>query len=71
MAVTYTNNFNNIMDKLMETIKAEMPVPVQKTTSTQPLLKANDAIEVDTTHLSIDQQVNCIVNIVINNKTGA
>tara|TARA_Y100000590_G_scaffold448231_1_gene584588 strand:+ start:2371 stop:3027 length:657 start_codon:yes stop_codon:yes gene_type:complete len=36
-----------------------------------PLLKAKDAIEVDTTHLSIDQQVNCIVNIVNNNKTGA
>ena len=44
MAITYTNNFNNIMDKLMETIKAEMPVPVQKTTSTQPLLKANESI---------------------------
>ena len=44
MAVTYTNNFNNIVDKLMETIKAEMPVPVQKTTSTQPLLKANESI---------------------------
>ena len=36
-----------------------------------PLLKAKDAIEVDTTHLSIDQQVNCIVDIVNNNKTGA
>ena len=44
MAVTYTNNFNNIMDKLMEIIKAEMPVPVQKTTTTQPLLKANESI---------------------------
>ena len=44
MAVTYTNNFNNIMDKLMETIKSEMPVPVQKTTTTQPLLKANESI---------------------------
>ncbi len=30
MAVTYTNNFNNILDKLMEVIKTEMPVPVQK-----------------------------------------
>ena len=44
MAVTYTNNFNNIMDKLMETIKAEMPVPVQKSTTAQPLLKANESI---------------------------
>ena len=44
MAVTYTNNFNNIMDKLMETIKTEMPVPVQKTTTAQPLLKANESI---------------------------
>ena len=44
MAVTYTNNFNNIMDKLMETIKTEMPVPVQKTTTGQPLLKANESI---------------------------
>ena len=44
MAVTYTNNFNNIMDKLMEIIKTEMPVPVQKTTETQPLLKANESI---------------------------
>ena len=44
MAVTYTNNFNNIMDKLMETIKAEMPVPVQQTTTAQPLLKANESI---------------------------
>ncbi len=44
MAVTYTNNFNNIIDKLMETIKAEMPVPVQKTTIGQPLLKANESI---------------------------
>ena len=46
MAVTYTNNFNNIMDKLMETIKTEMPVPVQKTTTAQPLLKANESIRV-------------------------
>ena len=46
MAVTYTNNFNNIMDKLMETIKAEMPVPVQKTTTTEPLLKANESIRI-------------------------
>ena len=44
MAVTYTNNFNNIMDKLMEIIKAEMPVPVQKSTTTQPLLKSNESI---------------------------
>ena len=44
MAVTYTNNFNNIMDKLMEVIKAEMPVPVQKSTSTQPMLKSNESI---------------------------
>ena len=44
MAVTYTNNFNNIMDKLMETIKAEMPIPVQKVTLADPLLKANESI---------------------------
>ena len=44
MAVTYTNNFNNIIDKLMETIKEEMPIPVQKTTIGQPLLKANESI---------------------------
>ena len=44
MAVTYSNNFNFIMDKLMEIIKTEMPVPVQKTTTTQPLLKANESI---------------------------
>ena len=44
MAVTYTNNFNNIIDKLMEIIKTEMPVPVQKTTTDQPLLKANESI---------------------------
>ena len=46
MAVTYTNNFNNIMDKLMEIVKTEMPVPVQKTTTTQPLLKANESIRI-------------------------
>ena len=44
MAVTYTNNFNNIVDKLMEIIKTEMSVPVQKTTTAQPLLKANESI---------------------------
>ena len=44
MAVTYVNNLNNIIDKLMETIKAEMPVPVQKTTEGQPMLKANESI---------------------------
>jgi len=36
-----------------------------------PLMKAEDAIEIDTTHLSIEGQVSCIVNIVNNNKTGA
>ena len=41
MAVTYTNNFNNIMDKLEEIIKTEMPVPVQKSTNDQPMLKSN------------------------------
>ena len=46
MAVTYTNNFNNIVDKLMEIIKTEMPVPVQKTPTAQPLLKANESIRV-------------------------
>ena len=44
MAVTYENNFNFIVDKLMEIIKTEMPVPVQKTTTGQPLLKANESI---------------------------
>ena len=44
MAVTYENNFNFIVDKLMELIKTEMPVPVQKTTTGQPLLKANESI---------------------------
>jgi|TARA_Y100000356_G_C11120240_1_gene214355 hypothetical protein len=44
MAVSYTNNFNNIMDKLMEIVKAEMPIPVQKTTEGQPILKANESI---------------------------
>ena len=28
----------------MEIVKTEMPVPVQKTTTTQPLLKANESI---------------------------
>ena len=40
MAVTYTNNFNNIMDKLMETIKAEMPIPVQKNNIRTPIIKS-------------------------------
>ena len=44
MAVTYSNNFNFILDKLMEIIKTEMPVPVQKTTTGQPMLKANEFI---------------------------
>ena len=44
MAVTYTNNFNNIMDKLEEIIKTEMPVPVQKATNDQPMLKSNEFI---------------------------
>ena len=44
MAVTYTNNFNNIMDKLMEIVKAEMPIPVLKATLADPLLKANESI---------------------------
>ena len=46
MAVTYTNNFNNIMDKLEEIIKTEMPVPVQKATNEQPMLKSNEFIKV-------------------------
>lgn len=46
MAITYTNNFNNIIDKLMENIKTEMPIPVQKTTVEQPLLKANESIRI-------------------------
>ena len=44
MAVTYTNNFNNIMDKLEEIIKTEMTVPVQKATNDQPMLKSNEFI---------------------------
>ena len=44
MAVTYTNNFNNIMDKLEGIIKTEMPVPVQKATNEQPMLKSNEFI---------------------------
>ena len=44
MAVTYTNNFNNIMDKLEEIIKTEMPIPVQKATNDQPMLKSNEFI---------------------------
>ena len=46
MAVTYTNNFNNIMDKLMEIVKAEMPIPVVKATLADPLLKANESIRI-------------------------
>ena len=44
MAVTYSNNFNFILDKLMEIIKTEMPVPVKKTTTGQPMLKSNEFI---------------------------
>ena len=33
-----------------------------------PLMKADDAIELDTTELSIDEQVNYIVNIVNQNQ---
>ena len=33
-----------------------------------PLKKAEDAIEIDTTELEIDEQVNCIINIINNNK---
>ena len=47
MAITYTNNFNNIMDKLMEIVKAEMRIPVQKTSLEQPLLKAKESAEFD------------------------
>ena len=36
-----------------------------------PLIKAKDAIELDTTELSIDEQVNFIVNIINLNQTGA
>ena len=46
MAIRYRNNFNNIIDKLMENIKTEMPIPVQKTTVEQPLLKANESIRI-------------------------
>ena len=46
MAITYTNNFNNIMDKLMEIVKAEMPIPVVKATLADPLLKANESIRI-------------------------
>ena len=44
MAVTYTNNFNNIIDKLMEIIKGEVTIPVVKVTAKDPLLKANQHI---------------------------
>ena len=44
MAVTYENNFNFILDKLMEIIKTEMPVPVQKTTTGQPFWEAIESI---------------------------
>ena len=46
MAIRYRNNFNNIIDKLMENIKTEMPIPVQKTTVEQPLLKTNESIRI-------------------------
>ena len=36
-----------------------------------PLIKAKDAIELDTTELSIDEQVNYIINIVNQNQKGA
>ena len=36
-----------------------------------PLIKAEDAIELDTTELTIDEQVNFIINIVNYNKKGA
>ena len=36
-----------------------------------PLKKAEDAIELDTTELSIDDQVNYIINIVNYNQKGA
>ena len=36
-----------------------------------PLMKAEDAIELDTTELSIDEQVNYIINIVNQNQKGA
>ncbi|QDP56863.1 MAG: hypothetical protein Unbinned2716contig1004_37 [Prokaryotic dsDNA virus sp.] len=46
MAVTYSNNFNNIIDKLMEIIKVEVPVPVVKATTKDPMLKANQSIRI-------------------------
>ena len=36
-----------------------------------PLMKAKDAIEIDTTDLNIKEQVNCIVDIINKNKKGA
>ena len=36
-----------------------------------PLMKAEDAIELDTTNLTIDEQVSHIISIVNNNQTGA
>ena len=46
MAVTYSNNFNNIIDKLMEIIKVEVPVPVVKATTKDPMLRANQSIRI-------------------------
>ena len=45
----------------------------QKDSSRQhsPLMKAEDSIEVDTTDLKIEDQVNCIINIVNYNQKGA
>ena len=45
----------------------------QKDSSRQhsPLMKAEDAIEVDTTYLKIEEQVNYIINIVNYNQKGA
>lgn len=44
MAVTYTNNFNNIIDKLMEIIKVEVSIPVVKAITKDPILQANQSI---------------------------
>ena len=45
----------------------------QKDSSRQhsPLMKAEDAIEVDTTDLKIEEQINYIINIVNYNQKGA
>ena len=39
MAVTYENTFSFILDKLENLVKEELPIPVQKVTLEEPLIK--------------------------------